>query len=499
VARVPNHGARARPTRREFLEAAAAGAATLALGACGDDEIIPDAPADVDAAGPAPDAGPVPDAGPDSDADLLPDAAAPDAMPPPVMPPELTPASTAFGLGIASGDVTHERALLWARYDAAMPLRVVVWEMDGDVYDRRVFSADVAPADGGFVHVDADGLTPGARYRYAFFELDAGERFARSPIGRFRAALAPDAVEPLRFGAVSCAENGRDFLTLEHAGARADLDAFLLVGDTIYADSATDLASYRVKWAENLATTGYRTLRAATSVLATWDDHEVENNWNPETLDPAQVAAARQALFENLPLRRDAVAPDRVWKSVRWGLTAEVFVLDCRGERLPSTRLDPDAQYISPEQMEWLKQGLADSPCVFKVIINSVPITNFPVLFDLAAQDRWEGYPAQRDELLQHVADLEIPGILWVAGDFHLASMGHVDTDGLGADQVEVLVGPAAQTGNPLAVTLGAPQFDWASSDNNFTTIDLDPDSGEATIIYYGEDGGILATRTYAL
>lgn len=166
-----------------------------------------------------------------------------------------------------------------------------------------------------------------------------------------------------------------------------------------------------------------------------------------------------------------------------------MFVLDCRSERRPSTRDDDDAQYISPAQMDWLKAGLLESRAVFKIIVNSVPISNFPALLDLAHNDRWEGYAAQRTEILTHIDEHEIQGVLWVAGDFHLASIGRVSMSGPGSHATEILVGPGAQVPNPLVLTLAAPQFEWASGVNNYATLRLDPSAREITVTYFSGSG----------
>ncbi len=469
---------RASLARRDFLKGAAATAAGLALG-CGSD-----------GGGAALDASP-------ADAAMVADAAAPDATPPD--PPETVQEVARFALGIASGDVTSTRATVWAHYENPTPMAAGVWEMDGETYARTVWEGPVEPAAGGFVHVDIDGLVGGRRYRYAFFEMNAGQRIGRSPIGTFRAALAADQLEPLVIGATTCADNGRDFKTLRHAGARSDFDLFLLNGDTVYTDGADDLASYRAKWSENLSTAAFRDLRRATSVLATWDDHEIVNNWNGEDVDPGLWSRGTRAFFENLPLRRHETEPDRVWKSIRWGKTAEIFVLDCRGERKPSTRGSDSPEYISPAQMAWLKTGLTASDAVFKLIMNSVPIGNFPLAFDTARADRWEGYGIQRTEILSHIDDGAITGVIWIGGDFHLASLGRVDKSGPGSTQLEALVGPAAQTGNILAAGLGGAQFDWATSKNSYTAIHLDPATSTVMFRFWGDVGSVLHEQSYSL
>ncbi len=511
------------PTRRQFLEASAAVAAIAVVGceddstpeltadaapdaalrrdAAGPDDAAPDsAQPDPDAARPDPDAAqPDPDAAqPDPDAvEPDPDAAQPDpdaTAPDPdaaQQPPRVRD-SDAFPQGLGSGDVTPDSALLGALYTGDRALEVVVWASADAaiVHDRSL----VEPGDGGFVRYEVGGLEAGAWYEFAFYELEDGRAVAQSDVARFRAAIADDALEVIAFGAVSCTDNGGRFRTLLHAGDRDDLDFFLLCGDTTYNDGAETRAEYRAKWAENLETPAYRRLRRSTSVVATWDDHEVDNNWNPETIDADQLEAARAAFFEHLPVRRDPMAPERIWRSVRWGRTAEVFVLDCRGERRPSTRLGPDATYISQAQMDWLQAGLRASQATFKIVVNSVPMGDYAT-FGVDG-DRWSGYPAQRDALLLFLDVERIPGLFVVSGDFHLASIGRLTESGPGSRVPEVLVGPGEQFPNPLALLIAAqPNVDWSQAINNYATFTLDPLAGEVTVTFHAADGRVLVER----
>jgi len=247
-----------------------------------------------------------------------------------------------------------------------------------------------------------------------------------------------------------------------------------------------------------MGTNGYRAIRASTSLLATWDDHEVTNDFNPEMIAPAEFDNARASFFENLPLQRNPDAPSRIWRSRRWGNTLEVFVLDTRGERRPSTRRS-EGHYISRPQMEWLKEGLRSSPAMFKFLMNSVPISNFPFAFDFAARDRWEGYPRQRDEILEFIDSERIDGVVWVAGDFHLGCMARVERSGTASEQREFLVGPGAQTANPLWSTLRMPQFLWSTGESNYTSFELIPEERRYRVTYHAGDGRTLQSREFTI
>lgn len=472
----------AKQTRRHFLRITALGGASLVFGCDRPPGLID------------PDGGLLEDGGVAGE-----DAGVDAGQPLPPDEPELINEGFNFPLGLASGDLEPTRGVLWTRYDGTSPLRLRVWRMAQAIYAERVADVLVMPADGGFVHLDVSGLSPGVRYRYAFFEENAqGELTARSAIGCFRAALAEGSKEKLIFGASSCSKQGTNPTPLRRAGEREDLDLFMLLGDTTYNDGSDTQAEYRTRWAANLASPEYRTLRAATSLLATWDDHEVDNDFNPETIDATKFATARACYFEALPLRRHETRPERLWKSIKWGDTAEIFVLDGRGERKPSTRFNGQPhQYLSPEQMDWVKTGLKASTAVFKIIMNSVPITNFG--FSVFSGDGWVSYSQQRSEILGWVESENIEGVLWVAGDHHFASVGLVSALGVGRQALEILAGPAGQTANPLWSLLQPPRWDYATGTNNYVTIELDPMTRIARLAFHDGMGRELFGKEYTL
>ena len=235
-----------------------------------------------------------------------------------------------------------------------------------------------------------------------------------------------------------------------------------------------------------------------TAHYATWDDHEVDNNWDPEQISSGRLQAAIESFFESLPVRRDVASPDRIWRSFRWGATLELFMLDARGETLPSTKGATDAQYVSLEQIAWLKDGLFTSEATFKIIVTSLPITNFPLAFSVLG-DRWEDFDGQRDDLIDFIVDEEIGGVLFISGDFHLGSAGAIEKSGPGAALNEVLVGPGAQIPSPLVSTLGAPQFQFATGAYNYVLFDADPIATPATlgVTFVGASGETLYSTSY--
>jgi alkaline phosphatase D len=409
-----------------------------------------------------------------------------------------------FPLAVQAGGAESDGALLWTVYEGDLPLDIVVFSAgDGTAGDLMV-SATVEVADGGTVHVIVEGLKPWTAYRYCFVERD-GDDSVRSAVGRFRTAPEADAAEVITFGGTSCVNDYYSpHKTLSRA-SEAGLDFFILAGDTVYADGSSDLEEYRSVWRNALADPGYRDLLTSTSVVATWDDHEITNDWDPEFIDPGLLAAGTEAFFEHVTLRRIEESPDRIWRSHRWGSTLEVFMLDSRSERLPSTRKTPIAQYLSDGQMAWLKAGLVDSPCTFKLIVNSVPITNFPDVI-VSENDRWEGYPVQRDEILGYIHEADLTGVIWLAGDFHFGAMTRVEPPPHAwSTQREVLMGPGDQFINPGWLTLGlaggASQFSAAIGEVNYARFTADPTSAPPTLTveFISADGEVLHEEAIAI
>jgi alkaline phosphatase D len=387
---------------------------------------------------------------------------------------------------VSAGDARPEHIVLSTRYDSTEPLVAALWRQDPDGL-TPISITDVSPEDGGFVRVELELPTPDTYYLYAFCQKLDQELVSRSPIGRFLAPPAHDTLRPVRMGASCCAYNLLPPLTLGHAAQRDDLEFFCFLGDTSYNDGCYTIEQYRESWASNLGKRQFIELRQSTSIIATWDDHEIANDWDPESVTLEQYQTAHQAFTEAIPMLRSEESPGRLWRKFRWGRTLEVYALDTRSERTPSRRDDPDGEYLSREQMDWLKTGLAESECRFKLILNSVPIGAYPPIFDVAVGDRWEGYPHQREEILRFIEDEPIGGVLWLAGDFHMAAAGRVSPEGPGSQTIEILAGPAAQVGNVLAWTLPVrDQFDWASSRNNYASLDFDPESGEVHVIFHG-------------
>jgi len=370
-----------------------------------------------------------------------------------------------------------------------------VWRDTGNPGEIAVAAEERLESPSGYFKATVPGLAPGVRYRYAFFVPSHGAYVARSGIGSFRTALPEECEAPVFIaGTHGTNREHQPFSALEIT-ARYDIDLFVQLGDYSYNDGAISLDDFRSRWDSTLADEAYRTLLARTGQYIVWDDHEFRDNASYYAdMKTPDFRAALDAFYERNPVPRRP--GDRYWRSYRWGKTVEFFALDCRSERLyelPQMQLGP-VQYVSIDQMEWLKDALLQSPCHFKVVLNSVPITNFPGLWDLAALDRWEGFPDQRAELLDFIVGRGIDNVWFLSGDFHTGSVGKVEREPPWNTVREILMGPGGNKGNPMwffydalgAAEQVAPsdQFEFFYGLPNATLMRFDPALDSVTVTF---------------
>ena len=405
-----------------------------------------------------------------------------------VAPAVITPdaARPRMPCGVMSGDVTDRRAIVWSRADrpARMIVELSTTEAMKDV--RRVVGPAALEATDFTARVDLAALAPGQThfYRVSFQDLADPNVYSVPLIGRFR--TPPDTPRDLVF-AFSGDEAGQGWGIDESRGGyrvyesmrRFEPDFFIHSGDQIYADGAIQaevklddgslwknlvtpakskvaesLDDYRGNFAYNFLDANKRRFCAEVPMLVQWDDHEVRNNWYPgQRIGPQEKryqqrslallsARANRAMFEYNPMRFDARDPERVYRSFRMGPLADVFMLDersYRGANSSNRQAVPgrDADFLGPEQLQWLKNALAESSAAWKLIASDMPISIVvpdlnpdvtPGTFEAwANQD--DGPPSGRElelaDLLRFIKQRDIKNVVWMTADVHYASATH--------------------------------------------------------------------------
>jgi alkaline phosphatase D len=332
------------------------------------------------------------------------------------------------------------------------------------------------------VQVVAAGLEPGARYRYRF-GTDAG----LSPAGSTRTAPPLDAPSTLRLGVASCQRYSDGFWPAHRDLAAADLDVVLFLGDFVYESAgtgvrplpgdagrapATDLDGYRLRYEVARAEPDLAAAAAAHPWLVTWDDHEVADDYDGETVDTERRAAGYQAWWEHQPTRLgppDAAGRLRVHRTLRWGTTATLALLDCRQHR--SVR----GSMLGEDQTAWTRAEIEGAETAWTVLGSSVVFS--PVDVDgRVNDDAWDGFPAERDDVAEALrAGAGRPLVL--SGDVH----AEVVLETPGRPAVPELVCPSISSlfGDSLGAAASAlpdlvPNVRHAADRRGWLRVDLD-------------------------
>ena len=191
--------------------------------------------------------------------------------------------------------------------------------------------------------------------------------------------------------------------------------------------------------------------------MTVWDDHEVDNDYagdvsqddDPTATFLTRRTAAYLAWWEHQAVRMPApVGPDlEIYRSFTWGNLASFFAVDGRQyrddqsecpsvipgqpllERCTDAKAD-ERSMLGADQETWLIDGLRASTATWNVIGNQtvfaatpLSLSGLPTGFNL---DQWDGYPANRQRLLDVFAESDVRNPLVVTGDIHASGAGYL-------------------------------------------------------------------------
>ena len=102
---------------------------------------------------------------------------------------------------------------------------------------------------------------------------------------------------------------------------------------------------------------------------------------------------------------------------------------------------------------------------------------------------------------MDHLEEQAIPGVVFIAGDFHFAQVCRVSPQGeSGSSIFEVLVGPGGSFLNPMGGLIReTDQFIRSVSAWNYAEFVCDPDLKTLSVAFISDDGDVLDTYTISL
>jgi alkaline phosphatase D len=373
---------------------------------------------------------------------------------------QFDPSMAPFHHGVASGDALADRVIIWTRVTPNDPndSYEVEWQVATDEAFANVVANGSELTDGSVdftVKVDVTGLTQNSWYYYRF-TLE-GEQ---SLVGRTRTAPSAQ-VDRMRFAVASCQkfDSGVFYNAYSHLAERTDIDAVIFLGDYIYESAGSTTGSgtviqpaneilsvedYRQRYASYRLDSNLRKVHQQWPFYAVWDDHETANdswsggagNHDPATEGPwaDRKANGQQVYFEWLPIRASAPDSYSIYRKIPMGPLLDLIMIDTRLEGrdeqvgLTDAAIDDASRSIlGAAQKQWFKSQLSTSTAQWKIIGNQVmfaplELPAIPIIFPnggILNADQWDGYRAERQEIVEHLHDNNIDNVVVLTGDIH--------------------------------------------------------------------------------
>jgi alkaline phosphatase D len=379
--------------------------------------------------------------------------------------------------GVQSGDVGTDGGVVWARADRPSQMIVEVATTESFSNSKILPPIAALPESDFTAKMLLEDLPAGQDIfcRVRFRDLSHFDISSEARIGRFRTPPANRRDVSFVWGGDVAGQgwgiNPDDGGMISFATMRKHRpDFFLHSGDTIYADGiissevklpdgklwknvtipekakvAETLDEFRAAHKYNFLDENLRAFNAEVPIFVQWDDHEVTNNWSASKELPAAykvrdinllAARAARAFHEMYPMRESLNEPGRVYRTISYGPHLDVFMLDersYRGSNGPNlqTAYGPDAYFLGPDQLLWLKRGLLKSRATWKVIASDMPLSL--IVYDDATNKRGseafaqgDGPPRGREleiaDLLRFIKSADVTNTVWLTADVHYAA-----------------------------------------------------------------------------
>lgn len=398
-----------------------------------------------------------------------------------------------FRLGVAAGDPAPDGFVIWTRLapdplaeHGGMPMAPldVDWQVARDPAMRDVVAKGVAvarPEFGHAVHVEVAGLEPARPYWYRF--MIGRERSARGTARTLPRVGA--SMDRLRFAVAGCQNYQDGFFTAYRHLAAEEHDFVFHYGDYIYEGRSSPVSfgydglqrrfvrahegqllfgldDYRRRYAQYKLDPDLQAAHAASAWFATFDDHEVENNWvglqdqegSPPEAFALRRAMALQAWYEHLPVRRASlpgVAGITAYRRAKVGNLLDLHLLDTRTFRSDQPCDDgfkpvcagvrsAEAQVIGETQERWLQANLSERRARWNAIAQQVMVMPLDRRTGDEPQpirnmDSWGAYDAPRERLLRQLTG---HNAVVLTGDEHQTFAGQLRTRSGTGDAVAV-------------------------------------------------------------
>ncbi|EGG28961.1 Phosphodiesterase/alkaline phosphatase D-like protein [Aequoribacter fuscus] len=240
-----------------------------------------------------------------------------------------------------------------------------------------------------------------------------------------------------------------------------DPDAFLFLGDNVYADTGAyklmpSPRNYEVAYERLKKNPDFNKFLVASrareiDVFATWDDHDYGlNDGGEEHTERLEAKEAFIDFFSPVGLAEPSLDEPGIHNASIIDLAdlkVQVVMLDTRSFRSPFIKSknsdscerggwvfssDPAATILGEDQWGWLAEQLLQ-PADLRLIVSSIQVLPIEQCFE-----KWANFPAERERLLSLIAQSQAEGVVLLSGDRHSSEISVINRQDIGYPLYEI-------------------------------------------------------------
>ena len=247
-------------------------------------------------------------------------------------------------------------------------------------------------------------------------------------------------ITKISFGSCNNPRNGES--PMYEAILRHQPDVFVWLGDNIYGDTE-DMELFKKKYDELEAQKGFQKLREATTMIATWDDHDYGVNDGGNTYKMRRESQQLLIDFFQDPADSPRRKREGVHASYTFGegdKVCQILILDTRyfrdvlprskAKRRPNTvgwyepTDDTSMTLLGDAQWKWLEEQL-QVPASVRIIASSIQ-----TLAVEKGMENWGNVPHEQQRLFELLKKHKVNHTLAISGDVHYAELTKKDIGG---------------------------------------------------------------------
>jgi alkaline phosphatase D len=244
--------------------------------------------------------------------------------------------------------------------------------------------------------------------------------------------------KPIKIAFGSCGHQDKPLSILKTI-AKSKPDYFIYLGDNIYGDTR-DMAVMKAKYDKLAQNKNFKALKKATSILATWDDHDFGENDAGKNYPFKEESKKLFLDFFGEPTGSQRRERPGIYTSQMIETKdgkVQIILLDTRtfrdelrhidstfkGDTIFNYKLDyapilsPDSTLLGTAQWRWLEAQLRNRADL-RIICSS---TQFGISYN--GYEAWANFPREREKMLDVIQRTRANSVIFISGDVHYGEL----------------------------------------------------------------------------